>query len=46
MSNRTMKFMIAGLGSIGRRHLRHLQVLGQDDLLLFRTHQSLSLIHI
>ena len=35
-----MKFMIAGLGSIGRRHLRHLQALGQDDLLLFRTHKS------
>jgi predicted dehydrogenase len=35
-----MKFMISGLGSIGRRHLRHLQALGQDDLLLYRTHQS------
>lgn len=35
-----MKFMIAGLGSIGRRHLRHLQALGQNDLLLYRTHKS------
>ncbi len=40
MSDRKLKFMIAGLGSIGRRHLRHLQALGQDDLLLFRTLQS------
>jgi len=35
-----MKFMIAGLGSIGRRHLRHLAALGQTDILLYRTHQS------
>jgi predicted dehydrogenase len=32
--------MIAGLGSIGRRHLRHLRALGQSDILLYRTHQS------
>jgi predicted dehydrogenase len=35
-----MKFMIAGLGSIGRRHLRLLTALGQKDILLYRTHQS------
>ena len=35
-----MKFMIAGLGSIGRRHLRHLKALGEKDILLYRTHQS------
>ena len=35
-----MKFLIAGLGSIGRRHLRNLQRLGQTDILLYRTYQS------
>jgi predicted dehydrogenase len=35
-----MKFLIAGLGSIGRRHLRHLERLGERDILLYRTHQS------
>lgn len=35
-----MKFMIAGLGSIGRRHLRNLQALGQNDILLYRTGRS------
>ncbi len=35
-----MKFLIAGLGSIGRRHLRHLVSLGQKDIILYRTHQS------
>lgn len=35
-----MRFLIAGLGSIGRRHLRNLRLLGQDDILLYRTHQS------
>ncbi len=34
------KFLIAGLGSIGRRHLRNLAALGQQDIILFRTHQS------
>ncbi len=33
-----MKFMIVGLGSIGRRHLKHLLALGQDDIVLFRSH--------
>ncbi len=35
-----MKFLIAGLGSIGRRHLRNLVALGQEDILLYRTHKS------
>jgi predicted dehydrogenase len=35
-----MKFLIAGLGSIGRRHLRMLRELGEEDILLYRTHQS------
>lgn len=35
-----MRFLIAGLGSIGRRHLRNLEALGQADILLYRTHQS------
>ena len=35
-----MKFLIAGLGSIGRRHLRNLISLGERDILLFRTHHS------
>jgi len=35
-----MKVMVAGLGSIGRRHLRHLAALGVDDVLLYRTHRS------
>lgn len=35
-----MKFLIAGLGSIGRRHLKMLRELGQDDIVLYRTHQS------
>jgi predicted dehydrogenase len=33
-----MKFLIAGLGSIGRRHLRNLLALGERDILLYRTH--------
>ena len=35
-----MKILIAGLGSIGRRHLRNLLALGEQDILLYRTHQS------
>jgi predicted dehydrogenase len=35
-----MKFLIAGLGSIGRRHLRNLLALGERDILLYRTHRS------
>jgi predicted dehydrogenase len=35
-----MKILIAGLGSIGRRHLRNLLALGERDILLYRTRQS------
>ena len=35
-----MKFLIAGLGSIGRRHLRHLDELGESDIILYRTNNS------
>ena len=35
-----MKFLIVGLGSIGRRHLRHLVALGQTDITLCRTGRS------
>jgi len=35
-----VKFLIAGLGSIGRRHLRNLRALGQEDIILYRTHQA------
>lgn len=35
-----MKFLIAGFGSIGRRHLRNLLALGQDDIVLYRSHRS------
>jgi predicted dehydrogenase len=36
-----MKFLIAGLGSIGRRHLRNLQILGERDIILYRTHRGM-----
>jgi predicted dehydrogenase len=35
-----MKFLIAGFGSIGRRHLRNLRALGETDILLYRSHHS------
>jgi predicted dehydrogenase len=35
-----MKILIAGLGSIGRRHLRNLLALGEKDLLLYRTRRA------
>ena len=35
-----MKILIAGLGSIGRRHFRNLIALGQTDLVLLRTRKS------
>ena len=35
-----MKFLIAGLGSIGRRHFRNLRALGEHDILLYRTHKA------
>jgi len=34
------KFLIAGLGSIGRRHLRNLRALGETDVVLLRAHRS------
>jgi predicted dehydrogenase len=35
-----MKFLIAGFGSIGRRHFRNLKALGENDILFLRTHRS------
>lgn len=35
-----MKFLIAGFGSIGRRHLRNLRALGETDFVLLRSHKS------
>ena len=35
-----MKFLICGLGSIGRRHLRNLKQLGEEEIILYRTGQS------
>lgn len=35
-----MKFLIAGYGSIGRRHFRNLRSLGEDDILFYRTHKG------
>lgn len=35
-----MKFLIAGFGSIGRRHFRNLLSLGESDIVLYRTGQS------
>ncbi len=35
-----MKFLIVGFGSIGRRHLRNLRALGEEDILLLRSHRS------
>jgi predicted dehydrogenase len=35
-----MKIMIAGLGSIGRRHFHNLLALGERDILLYRTRRS------
>jgi predicted dehydrogenase len=35
-----MKFVIAGLGSIGRRHFRNLINLGERDIVLYRSHKS------
>jgi predicted dehydrogenase len=31
------RFLIAGLGSVGRRHLRNLQALGESDIILLRS---------
>jgi predicted dehydrogenase len=35
-----MKFLIAGFGSIGRRHLHNLVSLGERDIVIYRTHHS------
>lgn len=35
-----MKLLIAGYGSIGRRHMRNLLALGEQDILLYRTRHS------
>lgn len=35
-----MKILIAGFGSIGRRHFRNLRALGEGDILLYRTGYS------
>jgi len=35
-----MKFLIAGLGSIGRRHFRNLVSLGEKDIVLLRTRKG------
>jgi predicted dehydrogenase len=35
-----MKIIIAGLGSIGRRHFRNLVALGEKDIVLFRTNRA------
>ncbi len=35
-----MKFLIAGFGSIGRRHLRNLLALGEKDIVLYRSKRS------
>jgi predicted dehydrogenase len=35
-----MKFLIAGLGSIGRRHFRNLIALGEKDIILLRTRKG------
>ncbi len=35
-----MKILIAGLGSIGRRHFRNLITLGETDLILLRAHKA------
>lgn len=35
-----MKFLIAGLGSIGRRHFRNLLSLGEKDIILLRTRKA------
>jgi predicted dehydrogenase len=35
-----VKFLIAGLGSIGRRHFRNLLALGEKDIVLLRSHRA------
>ena len=35
-----MKYLIAGLGSIGRRHMRNLIALGEKDIVLLRARKA------
>ena len=35
-----MRFLIAGYGSIGKRHVKNLIALGQTDLVFYRSHKS------
>ncbi len=35
-----MKYLIAGLGSVGRRHMRNLIALGEKDIVLLRTRKA------
>ncbi len=35
-----MKYLIAGLGSVGRRHMRNLVALGEKDIVLLRTRKA------
>jgi predicted dehydrogenase len=35
-----MKYLIAGFGSIGRRHFHNLLTLGERDILIYHTHHS------
>lgn len=35
-----MKFLIAGFGSIGRRHFRNLLALGERDIVIYHTHHA------
>jgi Trk K+ transport system NAD-binding subunit len=37
-----MRFLIAGMGSIGQRHLRNLTALGERDIILYRTYKGMS----
>ncbi len=38
--SKSPKYLIAGLGSIGRRHLRNLLALGETEIVLFRTRKA------
>ena len=38
--SKSPKFLIAGLGSIGRRHMRNLIALGETDIVLLRSHRA------
>ena len=35
-----MRYLVIGLGSIGRRHLRNLKALGENDFVLLRSGRS------